>query len=271
MPYMLAVDPSCASSVAAGAGVDAAKLLNPAKFGIHRRILRMRLSFFVSITKLRLEYCSFDSARALYDVVLLRFSNVHVSPPSVSTYGHAGASPVYFFDCVASLPDTPAPLVGSAFGYSLTVLYIVIERAETLSAFLANSFPVLQSLTVMSTATLDRETSNADSPCWLRAIYGSLAVPGTLQTVRLSRKHGLDGHVCCQDLLGREEDEDGSLPPLRALLSGVSQLVFYLYKCDAPEKCAEYVYSALPSMSDVIRFKHQGPHNTWIEHPVPCG
>lgn len=139
---------------------------------------------------------------------------------------------------------------------------------ETISAFLANSFPVLQSLTVMSTATLD-EKSEAGSPCWLRAISGSLAAPGTLKTIRLSRKHGLDGHVCCQDLVGREEDEDGSLSPLTALLSGVSQLVFYLYQCDAPEKCTEYVYSALPNMSDVIRFKRQGLHSTWLEHPVP--
>jgi hypothetical protein len=68
-----------------------------------------------------------------------------------------------------------------------------------------------------------------------------------------------------------EEDEDGSLPPLRALLSGVSQLVFYLYMCDMPEKCAEYVYSALPSMGDVIRLKRQGLHDIWIEHPVPRG
>ncbi|KAL1937686.1 hypothetical protein VTO73DRAFT_12961 [Trametes versicolor] len=60
-----------------------------------------------------------------------------------------------------------------------------------------------------------REKSKADSPCWLRAISGSLAVPGTLQTIHLSRKHGLDGHVYFQNLVGREEDEDGSLPPLQ--------------------------------------------------------
>lgn len=109
-----------------------------------------------------------------------------------------------------------------------------MHALETLSAFLANSFPALYSLTVMSTATLN-EKSEADSPCWLRAISGSLAVPGTLQTIRLSRKHGLNGHACCQGLVGKEEDEDGSLPPLRVLHSGVSQLVFHLYKRDAPE------------------------------------
>lgn len=114
-------------------------------------------------------------------------------------------------------------------------------------------------------------SEDCETPSCLHVIATSRATPGTLKKIVIDEFHHWKTDKCCRDIVRTSGEVGGSQHRLRGLLVGLEELTTRLNECRAPERCAAVIYSALPSMYDVLRFEYRTSHSDpWIKYTLPA-
>ncbi|EIW65383.1 uncharacterized protein TRAVEDRAFT_42754 [Trametes versicolor FP-101664 SS1] len=250
----------------------------------------MRLPFFDSLTALELWDCTFNSLRAMMDVVWAfpNLASLKVLGCTIATKRGPTAAGVLLstscqqlracqalvnleLDWASISSDLSSTVAGSIFGCSVTRLHIFIHDAQTLASFLHGSFPALRCITVDPVHIPDAEAPSAGPvKPWLHAVAASQALPGTLKKIDLTQSHAAKSNEAwCEEVVGKSEEVNDARLPLPRLLSGLEELrIRFNYACE-PAECAAHIYKALPSMGQVLHLGYGGSASEWTEYQPP--
>ncbi|KAI0816889.1 hypothetical protein BC628DRAFT_1405090 [Trametes gibbosa] len=250
------------------------------------RLLRMRPPLFFAISTLLLDRCTFDSVRAMFDVVwacpnvsFLVIVNSHLRKEVLSDEAAVLLASVGCGSrtqckrlAAAKLWGTPfntpsIHLRGRAFGLALTRLTLAfryLETARALTCFLKCAFPALSDIDITLSDISNNFTTPYEPPCLLSILTAALDRPDNLRHITFRGPHDYDatsaldkGPACCQRFVGASSTEGtGSgedARPLRERLPGLAELVVMLSP-QCAGLCEAYIVSVLPGTGNVLKF-----------------
>ncbi|KAL1937692.1 hypothetical protein VTO73DRAFT_12967 [Trametes versicolor] len=260
------------------------------------RVLRMRPPFFDRITSLELFGCTFQSFRAMLDVVwacsnlatlvigVNEIESKHCSAAGLQNLCTAAENLRACRKLTRLWLDTntiegfwsPAHIglsgIGRVFGYAVTeLIFISAHRPDAFIILFKDSFPALCSVTVWFSG-LDE---NPELPSWLHIIATGRPIPGVLKTIVLQCDHWAQGLKCCGHAVGTREEVGDSAQCVLELLPELEELVLRLEECRHPARHAAYIWDVLPGLRNVLRFEYREDVDedwrpyTVLQHDVP--